>query len=280
MFDEIINYTNKGIYPFHMPGHKRNTDFLSFGADPVSIDLTEVYGTDNLQNPEGIIKDMEEKASELFGADRTYAIVNGATGGILAAVLSCAKKNDTVLFARNCHMSAYSGLALCDYNIKYLYPQISAFGFPGPIALSSVEKAFGCDPNIRVVFITSPTYEGFVSDIAAIAEIAHSHGALLIVDEAHGAHFNFSSIFPTPAIKSGADIVIQSLHKTLPALTQCALLHTNGSRVNHELLRAALNMVNSSSPSYVLMSSIDKCLDFLENSAGVFETYALLLTDL
>ena len=272
--NHLKNYTKNNIYPFHMPGHKRNPAFLSFDSDPVAIDVTEVSATDNLQNPSGIIYDAQIKAADIFGAERSYLLANGATGGVIAAILSAVPCGGSLIMARNSHMSAYSAVTLGGLRPTYVYPQMAEYGIAGSISPACVEDAFRKTPNARAVFITSPTYEGVMSDIEAIAKIALAHNAILIVDEAHGSHMRFHEAFPKSALELGADIVIHSLHKTLPSLTQTALLHTRGDRCDHRLLRQFLNMINSSSPSYILLSSIGKCLEFLENSADAFDEYA------
>jgi len=260
-----------------MPGHKRNTEFLKFDTDPVNIDVTEVHGTDNLQNPSGIIRDTEERAAKIYSSDKSYILANGSTGGIISAILSAVPPGGRLIMGRNCHMSAFSAVTLGGISPTYVYPQISEHKIVGPILAGDVKTALEANPAASAVFITSPTFEGIVSDIKTIAKIAHDHNALLIVDEAHGAHLKFHQAFPASALSLGADIVIQSLHKTLPSLTQTAVMHTKGNRCNHKLIRQFLNMVNSSSPSYVLLSSIGLCLEFLENSRDKFDEYVDIL---
>ena len=272
--NHLKDYTQNNIYPFHMPGHKRNPAFLSFDTDPVTIDVTEVSATDNLQSPTGIIYDAQVKAAEIFGTEQSYLLANGATGGVIAAILSAVPYGGSLIMARNSHMSAYSAVTFGGLHPTYVYPQMTNYGIAGSIPPACVEEAFKKTPEASAIFITSPTYEGIVSDIETIAKIAHAHNAVLIVDEAHGSHMRFHDAFPKSALELGADIVIHSLHKTLPSLTQTALLHTKGDRCDHRLIRQFLNMINSSSPSYILLSSIGKCLDFLESGADDFEKYA------
>ena len=272
--NHLKNYTKNNIYPFHMPGHKRNPAFLSFDSDPVAIDVTEVSATDNLQNPSGIIYDAQVKAAEIFGAEQSYLLANGATGGVIAAILSAVSDGGSLIMARNSHMSAYSAVTFGGLRPVYVYPKMADYQIAGSISPTCIKEAFKKAPEARAVFITSPTYEGIVSDIEAIAKIAHAHNAILIVDEAHGSHMRFHDAFPKSALELGADLVIHSLHKTLPSLTQTALLHAKGDRCDHRLIRQFLNMINSSSPSYILLSSIGKCLEFLENGDGAFERYA------
>lgn len=248
-------------------------EFLNFDTDPVTIDVTEVSVTDNLQSPSGIIYDAQVKAAEILGSDKSYLLANGATGGVIAAILSAVPCGGRLVMARNSHMSAYSALTFGGLHPTYVYPKMTDYAIAGSISPSCIEEAFKKTPEAHAVFITSPTYEGIVSDIEAIAKVAHTHNAILIVDEAHGSHMKFHETFPKSALELGADIVIHSLHKTLPSLTQTALLHTRGDRCDQRLIRQFLNMINSSSPSYILLSSIGKCLDFLEDSTDAFGEY-------
>ena len=257
LFDKLANYGNSGIYPFHMPGHKRQktVDF-----NPYKIDITEIEGFDNLHHAEGVLLEAQKKAEKLYGSEESHFLINGSTAGILSAVSACAKK--TVLIARNCHKAVYHGIYLRDLEPIYIYPQTDPkLGINGEILTSRVERSLEENKNIQAVLITSPTYDGVVSDIQEIARIAHEHQVPLIVDEAHGAHFRYSSYFPVPAEKLGADVVIQSFHKTLPAMTQTAVLHNCSDRVDSRLIRRFMGIYQTSSPSYILMASIDACMD-------------------
>ena len=269
-------YADSDYYPFHMPGHKR-TDKLEF-PNPYSMDITEIEGFDNLHHPEGILKEAQMRASELFGSKASFYLINGSTSGILSAISAALPPRGTLLMSRNSHKSAYHAAYLRELNTIYLMPAATEFGISGSISPASVEQALQENPGIGAVFITSPTYDGIVSDIQAIADIAHSHNLPLIVDEAHGAHFMFSRKFPSPALRCGADIAIQSLHKTLPCLTQCALLHVNSKRIGLSLIKRFLDIYQTSSPSYLLMSSIEQCLRFLrEESVSQMAEYTQML---
>ncbi len=269
-------YADSDYYPFHMPGHKR-TDKLEF-PNPYSMDITEIEGFDNLHHPEGILKESQIRAAELFGSKAAFYLINGSTSGILSAISAALPPRGTLLMSRNSHKSAYHAAYLRELNTIYLMPAATEFGISGSISPASVEQALQENPGIGAVFITSPTYDGIVSDIQAIADIAHSHNLPLIVDEAHGAHFMFSRKFPTPALRCGADIAIQSLHKTLPCLTQCALLHVNSKRIGLSLIKRFLDIYQTSSPSYLLMSSIEQCLRFLrEESVSQMAEYTQML---
>lgn len=266
-----------------MPGHKGNPRFAgAFLTDALSFDLTEVDGLDNLHHPQGLIAESQKKAARLFGAEESFFLVNGATSGIIAALCSVGSADPAgdILAARNSHRSFYSGLVFSGARASYLYPPTTKEGFPGGILPQDVEEALYSNKSISAVYITSPTYEGFASDLKAISAIVHKHDKLLIVDEAHGTHFVFHPDFPDSALESGADIVIQSLHKTLPALTQSAILHVQGNRADRARLKEALSMLQTSSPSYILMASMSRCVDLLSEEADdLFQNYCRQLAD-
>ena len=266
IFDKLKAYSDSDYYAFHMPGHKRNLDLMD-GTSPYRIDITEIDGFDDLHHAEGILRDAQERAARVYHADETHFLVNGSTVGILSAILGTTEKGDSILVERNCHKSVYHAIYLNELDPVYLYPKFDTEqGLSTEIDAADVQKALEEHPKIRAVMIVSPTYDGVVSDIEKIAEIVHAKGCPLIVDEAHGAHFGFDPYFPKSANIYGADLVINSLHKTLPALTQTALLHVNGELVNRSRVKRYLDMLQSSSPSYILMSSIDACIGLLEET--------------
>lgn len=284
LFDKLKNYSDSDYYAFHMPGHKRNLDLMD-GTSPYRIDITEIDGFDDLHHAEGILKEAQERAAEVYHADETHFLVNGSTVGILSAILGTTEKGDSILVARNCHKSVYHAIYLNELDPVYLYPKFDTeLGLSTEIDAADVQKALEEHPGIRAVMIVSPTYDGVVSDIEKIAEIVHEAGCLLIVDEAHGAHFGFDPYFPKSANMYGADLVINSLHKTLPALTQTALLHVNGERVNRRKVKRYLDMLQTSSPSYILMASIDACIHLLEQTqmqkCSIFKEYAAHIDNL
>ena len=264
MEKELINNSQSNIYPFHMPGHKRRGSDIGAGLDPYAIDITEIDNFDNLHHAEGIIKEAQAEAAALYGAKRAYFLINGSTCGILAAVSAATKRGDKVLVARNCHKAVYHALYLRQLHPVFIYPEITRTGLQGQITEAQIRAAFDENPDIKAVVITSPTYDGVVSDVAAIASVVHAHGALLIVDEAHGAHFGFGSGFPQNAIALGADAVIVSLHKTLPAFTQTALLLLGGMR--EAAVEKFLGIYETSSPSYVLMTGIERCIHYVRDN--------------
>ena len=263
LYEKLAVHGTSGAYPLHMPGHKRNPAFREWDL-PFGRDITEISGFDDLHHPRGILREEQERAARLFQTKKSYFLVNGSTCGLLAALSACVSRGGRILLARNSHKAAYHGVALRELDPVYLMPREDLWGFNADIPPAMVRKALKEEKGIEAVFVTSPTYDGVVSDIEGIARAAHEAGALLIVDEAHGAHLSFSDYFPRPATRLGADVVIESLHKTLPCLTQTAILHVCSHRVDLGRLERYLAVYQSSSPSYILMESISRCLSYLE----------------
>lgn len=262
--DKLKQHNENNIYPFHMPGHKRTQlTFAKNFANPYDIDITEIAGFDNLHHADGILKEAQENAASLYGAMKSFFLVNGSTCGLLAAISAATKRGDEVLVARNCHKAVYHVLYLRQLKPVYLYPSITKSGIQGQICAEDVKNAIKENPNITAVIITSPTYDGVVSDIEQIAKMAHEKGIPLIADEAHGAHFGFGGDFPQNAGALGADAVIVSLHKTLPAFTQTALLNIYSDLIDKRKLEQFLDIYETSSPSYVLMAGIDNCIEYM-----------------
>ena len=278
MYQKLKEYEMSGHYGFHMPGHKRNAGLTNVDL-PYGIDITEIEGFDDLHHAEGVLKQAQERAAKVFHAEETHFLVNGSTAGILSAVIGSTRRGDKVAVARNCHKSVYNAVFMNGLRPVYLYPEIiEETGINTEITVREVERVLTENPDVRALVITSPTYDGVVSDVKSIARVVHERGIVLIVDEAHGAHFGFHPYFPQNGNQQGADIVIHSLHKTLPALTQTALLHINGAAADRERVRQYLHMLQSSSPSYVLMAGIDECARVLtEIGEGLFERYVCLL---
>ena len=286
LLERLTEYAGSDAYPFHMPGHKRReiTDGIPGGfPDPYGIDITEIDGFDNLHHAEGILKDAMDEAAAIYGTDRSWYLVNGSTCGILSAVFATTENGGKILTARNCHKAVYHAICLNRLEAEYLYPEeITEFGINGGIRAEDVRKALEKDAmrcagnsgdvrgkitKIQAVLITSPTYEGVVSDIRAIADAAHEYGIPLIVDEAHGAHLEYADqchSFPKSALEYGADIVIQSLHKTLPCFTQTAILHVKGKLVDQDRISRYLSMFQTSSPSYLFMAGMERCIRYMD----------------
>lgn len=274
LLKKLQDYSASSAYPFHMPGHKRNTGLLG-NVLPYRLDITEIDGFDDLHAPESILKDLNTRLKSLYGAKHSIALVNGSTCGILAGIAATAKQGDKILLARNCHKSVYNAVELLGLSPVYIQPPADAkTGIAGSIAPEAVRDALQNHPDIRLCVLTSPTYDGVLSDIRTIARLLHEKGIPLLVDEAHGAHLPFTSARAYSAVSAGADIVIHSLHKTLPAMTQTAAAHLCTDRVSPAVFSQKLSVFETSSPSYVLLASIAECVRFLEeNAEDAFSVY-------
>ena len=267
LYEQLKQLAACGV-PFHMPGHKRQ--MAPAPGLPFSVDLTEITGADDLHAAEGILRQAMERTAALFGAARTWYLVNGSTCGNLAAILSCTEYGDELLAAVNCHRSVRHAAELRGLTVHPLELPVlengQLYGSADPLQILRQLRIY---PKTKAVIVTSPTYEGVVSDIGTIARICHEEGKLLIVDQAHGAHFGLfpEGGFPESAVRLGADLVIESAHKTLPSLTQTALLHLTAEGEKHlsqERIEHMLDIVETSSPSYILMSSLDGCTGILQ----------------
>ncbi len=289
LYEELVYYADSDYYGFHMPGHKRNKDLT--GAElPYGIDITEIEGFDDLHHANGILRQAQKRAARVFHGEETCFLINGSTVGILSAILGCTQRGDKILMARNCHKSVYHAVYMNELKPVYVYPQFytkNEYDLNGEIEPEEVfdimkqnEEPSGKN-KIRAIVIVSPTYDGVISDVGQIAKIAHSYHIPLIVDEAHGAHFGFHPYFPDNSNRKGADVVIHSIHKTLPSLTQTALIHMNGRIADRERMKRYLHILQSSSPSYILMAGIDSCIDLLDRGKKdiLFERYTGLLRE-
>lgn len=267
--EKLRELAQSNRYPFHMPGHKRMLD----GTNPYAIDITEIEDFDNLHHAEGIIKDAEDAAAKMYGAKKAYYLVNGSTCGILAAISASVKRGGKILVARNCHKSVYHAIFLRQLSPEYVYPENTHYGIQGQILVKAIEKKLAECPDIQAVVLTSPTYDGLVSDVKSIAEVVHRRNIPLIVDEAHGAHFGFHKAFPENAV-AYADAVIMSVHKTLPAFTQTAVLCLCSDRIDEKEVEKYLRIYETSSPSYVLMAGIERSLRMvLDGGSELFAAY-------
>ena len=265
--NKLQNIVNHDLISFHMPGHKKGKiyDKLGYGKlvkDLYKMDTTEIIETDNLFSAEEIIKDSQDRASKIFKSGQSYYLVNGSTCGIQAAILATCKPKSKILINRDCHQSAINAFILGDVEPVYIKGSIceNTYTIQG-VSEQDVISAIDNNEDIKVLMLTYPSYYGMVFDLEKICRYAHEKGMMVIVDEAHGAHLNLSDKLPKSALEQGADIVIQSLHKTLPAFTQSSILHVQGDLVDKKNLERFLKIVQSSSPSYVLMSSLEIAID-------------------
>lgn len=279
LFDRLIEYNNADIYPFCMPGHKRKIKVEGL-TDPYIADITEVEGFDDLHKPEGIIRDIMDEAAAVYGCRHVFISVNGSTACNLAAI-TAVPEGGPLLVASNCHRSVFNGLKINRREHILIEPDmLEGTSVCGGISPEAVSRAFAADPGIKALVLTSPTYEGFLSDIRKISEIVHKYGAMLIVDEAHGAHLPFSDGFPESALNLGADIVVQSMHKTMGSLNQTAWLFAPGADdAFAQELHQDLLMYTTTSPSYLLMASMQEALRRASGAQGreAFEEFLVLL---
>lgn len=265
LLDRLKEYSASGALPMHMPGHKRNADAFPWLSElGGGIDITEIDGFDDLNDPHGIFAELEARAARVFGADESIVLVNGSTSGVLAAITSALEGGGALLMARGSHRSVYHAAELSGAETYYLVPELDGeLGIWRSVSPESVEAALSEHTDVRLVAVTSPTYEGVISDVRGIAEVCHAHGVPLFVDGAHGAHLGFGG-FPESAASCGADMVAVSLHKTLPSLTQTAVLLLNGDRIDRGDVRRCAAIFGSSSPSYILSASVDGCVRYME----------------
>ena len=278
LLQKLLELKASDIYPFHMPGHKRNPEYPFFKED-FGLDITEIDGFGDLYSNEGILEELKTRAAKVYGAKRAYILVNGSTVGVLSAISAAVQKGGRILIADEAHRSAYNAAFLKELHYDTLeLPAIEPYMIGGGVDSEDVEKALDRAPDTEAVFITSPTYRGIISDLDGIASVCHERGKLLIVDSAHGAYLGFEEECKKKynadnAALSGADIIVESLHKTLPCFTQTALMFVNSDRVDEELLGRYLSIYQTSSPSYLFMAGISACLDFLEEPGDRFKEH-------
>ena len=270
LYDTIAAYSHRVAAPFHMPGHKLGKGFIpkSLFADPARFDLTELASTDDLHDPRGPLLAAQTLAAEAFGAGKTWFLVNGSTSGIHAMVTANCAPGQKLIAVRNFHSSAFNAMRLARAKPVYVYPS----AFPGSYPQASgddVERAIAAHPDAAALYITRPDYFGNACILEPIVAAAHSHGMPVLVDEAHGAHFAFSSKLPASAMQAGADFCVQSAHKTLPAFTQGAYAHASAHALRAMPERAqrfemALRALQTSSPSFLVLSSLDYAREYMQ----------------
>lgn len=259
------HYNEKKLLPLHMPGHQRKRDMGT--ALPYAYDYTEVEELDNLHAPEGILQEAMNRTAAYYGCSDCFYLVNGSSSGLQAGIFTLLEEGDEVVVARNCHRSVFYALSLRKAKIHFLLPEFwEDFSCFGSVSLKEVERLLREFPKSKALIFTSPSYEGVVSDVEGIARLCHENGLSLLVDEAHGAHFSpkRGTSFPGSAISLGADLVVQSPHKTLCSLTQSAWILGNGQGYSREKLFFYLSVFQTTSPSYPLMLSLEKATTLLE----------------
>ena len=275
----LIKHADEEPVSFHMPGHKGSAIYRKYGYGEfldkiMDCDITEIPGADNLFQYEDIILETMKKYKKLYEVRKSYLLVNGSSSGLIASILASVEKGGKLLMARNCHKSIFNALPLGSIDPVYMYPDtIEEYGILGAVSPETVAAHLEEDPEIQAVILPSPNYYGICSDIKAISDICHAHGKILIVDQAHGAHLKFMHRFggelgqdyPDCAEDSGADLVINSVHKTLASWTQSAVLNVCSDKVNLQVLDDKLQQIESSSPSYPMMATLDINADMLKN---------------
>lgn len=264
LVEALLAYSSSDKKSFHVPGHKNGKAYEDFGGaellrEVMKMDVTEISGTDDLHHPEGVIREAQELAADCFGAEESFFLVGGSTSGNLAMILTtCTQPGDILLLQRNVHKSVLNGLMLAGAKAVFLDPEIDeGSGLAVIPSLETIRAALTAYPEAKGVLITSPNYYGMSSSLREIADLCHGYHIPLLVDEAHGAHFGMHPDLPESALASGADGVVQSTHKMLAAMTMGAMLHVQGKLLDRRLLRQRLAMVQSSSPSYPVMASLD-----------------------
>ena len=263
IIDALQEWVDKSHAPFYTPGHKRGVGMnpiltANWGAAVFGWDLPELPGLDNLQAPTGAIEQAQILAAAAFGAQQTWFLVNGSTTGVIAAILATCGEGEKIILPRNIHSSAISGIIHAGAVPIFINPEYDRqLDIAHSITPDSVKLALKQHPDAKAVMVVYPTYYGACGDLAAIAEIVHSYQIPLLVDEAHGAHFGFHPDLPPAALTMGADLAVQSTHKVLGSLTQSAMLHVNSSLVDAEAISRSLQLLQSTSPSYLLLASLD-----------------------
>ncbi|MDQ0177928.1 aminotransferase class I/II-fold pyridoxal phosphate-dependent enzyme [Bacillus chungangensis] len=271
LYDFMSHFSEQQPISFHVPGHKNGflldalpvkRDFRHF----LKYDVTELPGLDDLHAPEGIIAQAEALLSDFYQTVKSYFLVNGSTVGNLAMILALCKEGDTVFVQRNAHKSIFHALMLAKVQPIFLSPEIDqTLGVAGGLSIEAVKKAFEQYPNAKACIFTYPHYYGLTYDLKSMIEVAHAHGSYVLVDEAHGPHFILGEPFPPSAISLGADIIVQSAHKMLPAMTMGSFLHINTTAVAIEKVTFYLGALQSSSPSYPIMASLDMARYYLSS---------------
>lgn len=272
----------EGYLSLHMPGHKEAVGLAPYlAALGAELDITELPGFDDLHDARGILRESMDRAARLWHSRRSLFQVNGSTGALLAAIRAATRRGDTIVMARHCHKAIYHAVELCGLEPVYLRPPVEErFGVTGSVTPELVAAALAEHPEARLVVYPSPTYDGVLSDTAGICAVAHEHGAAVLVDEAHGAHLGLAPEFPGNAMQAGADLAAASLHKLLPSLTQTAILHVGSHGPQLSEVERQAGIFQSSSPSYLLMASMDGCVRLLEErGAPLFAAWAARLRD-
>lgn len=266
LLERLQDHHREGYLSLHMPGHKENTGLAPYlNILNAGLDITELPGFDDLHDPNEVLAQAMSRAAKLWQAPKSWFQVNGSSGGLLAAIRAATRRGDKILVARNCHKAIYHAVELCGLDPVFLLPPVEeTFGLSGSIPPDQVAQALEEHPDVKLIVYPSPTYDGVVSDTAGICAVAHARKIPVLVDEAHGAHLGLSDHFPPSAMGQGADLAVASLHKMLPSLTQTGILHARGMYVNIPEVNRQTGIFQTSSPSYLLIASMEGCVRLLE----------------
>ncbi len=262
-FQVLLDYVDGGVIPFHTPGHKQGIGmeraFRDFVGDNVlAIDLTQIRGLDDLLQPEEALVEAQELAAECFGAEQSFFLINGSTSGNQCMMMAALNPGDKIAIPRNSHKSAMGGLIMSGATPVWMQPEVDeALHMDHTVTPETVRATLERDPDIKAVYIVTPTYYGVAADLEAIAEVVHAHDIPLLVDEAWGPHFHFHPALPLSAMQAGADLCINSTHKMLGSLSQTAMMHVQGNRIRIDRLKAVYKLFLSTSPNLVLVASLD-----------------------
>ncbi len=257
------NYVAEGVIPFHTPGHKQGKGMHPLlggvlGIPALALDLALMEEMDDFMEPYGCIKEAQELAAELYGAEQSFFLINGTTGGIYAMIMATVGPGETIIVPRNAHRSIIGGIILSGARPVFILPEVDReLGLAMGVTAETVEAAIAANPEAKAVLLINPTYYGVASDLEKIIEVVHAHGMAALVDEAHGPHLKFSNRLPQQALDAGADVCVQSTHKLIGALTQSSILHWRAGRVEISRLKHMLQLVQSTSPNYLMLASLD-----------------------
>jgi arginine/lysine/ornithine decarboxylase len=284
LFDKLVQHHKQQSISYHVPGHKNGMvvshEAIDYYGSLLSLDLTEITNLDDLHSPEGVIKEAEELLAAAYQTKHSFFLINGSTSGNLAMILASFREGDIVFIQRNCHKSVLNGLKLAKLKPVFIEPEYNEeWQVATGVSITNLIQAYQAYPEGKGVILTYPNYYGFTFDIKTIIDFCHSHDMLVLVDEAHGAHLVAGDPFPPSSLVFGADVVVQSAHKTLPAMTMSAFLHINSDRVKLERIKNYLQILQSSSPSYPLMASLDLARSYIATYTELDKQYFMRIRE-
>ncbi|SFJ56388.1 arginine decarboxylase [Terrisporobacter glycolicus] len=271
ILNKLEELKDDNLTSFHVPGHKTGKIFRKLGYKNIlekiyTLDTTEIDGTDNLHNAKEIIKESQDRAARVFNSDKTIYLVNGTTCGIEASIMAVCNPKSKIIVNRDCHQSVINACILGDIDPVYIESMVcKKTNIIMGVDVESTKSVIDNNLDAKAIVLTYPTYYGKTFDLKSVCDYAHSKNIIVIVDEAHGAHLQLSNNLPKSAIEQDADIIIQSTHKTLPSFTQSSMMHVKGNRVDTNKIEAMLRFLESSSPSYVLLTSLELAVDIYDN---------------